>query len=30
MSIFAKPVKNFASSFEMTEEEADAVKRATR
>lgn len=29
MSIFAKPVKNFSSSFEMTEEEADAVKRAT-
>ena len=30
MSIFAKPIKNFASEFEMTEEEKDAVKRATR
>ena len=30
MSIFAKPIKNFASEFEMTEEERDAVKRATR
>lgn len=30
MNIFAKPVKNFASEFEMTEEEKDAVKRATR
>lgn len=30
MSIFAKPIKNFASEFEMTEEEKGAVKRATR
>ena len=30
MNIFAKPVKNFTSEFEMTEEEKDAVKRATR
>ncbi len=30
MSIFAKPVKNFSSEFEMTDEEKDAVKRATR
>lgn len=29
MSIFAKPVKNFTSEFEMTEEEKDAIKRAT-
>ena len=30
MSIFAKPIKNFTSDFEMTEEEQSAVKRATR
>ncbi len=30
MSIFAKPVKKFTSDFEMTEEEKDAVLRATR
>lgn len=30
MSIFAKPIKNFSSEFGMTEEERDAVKRATR
>lgn len=30
MSIFAKPVKNFTSEFEMTAEEKDAIKRATR
>jgi hypothetical protein len=30
MSIFAKPVKNFTSEFEMTNEEKDAIKRATR
>ncbi len=30
MSVFAKPVKNFASEFEMTEEEQSAIKRATR
>ena len=30
MNIFAKPIKNFSSEFEMTEEEKDAVKRATR
>lgn len=30
MSIFAKPIKNFTSPLEMTEEEKDAVKRATR
>ncbi|KKS59441.1 MAG: hypothetical protein UV24_C0001G0029 [Candidatus Nomurabacteria bacterium GW2011_GWA2_42_41] len=30
MSIFAKPIKNFASEFEMTEEEQGAVKQATR
>lgn len=30
MSIFAKPIKNFASEFEMTEEEQSAVKQATR
>ncbi|MBI5078183.1 MAG: DUF4446 family protein [Candidatus Yonathbacteria bacterium] len=29
MSIFAKPVKNFTSEFEMTEEERDAIRRAT-
>ncbi|MGB2580675.1 MAG: DUF4446 family protein [Minisyncoccia bacterium] len=30
MSIFAKPIKNFASEFEMTEEEQNAIKQATR
>lgn len=30
MSVFAKPVKNFASEFEMTEEEEDAIARARR
>ncbi len=30
MSVFAKPIKNFNSELEMTEEERDAVKRATR
>lgn len=30
MSIFAKPIKNFASEFEMTEEEQSAIKQATR
>ena len=30
MSIFAKPIKNFTSELEMTDEEKDAVKRATR
>jgi len=30
MSIFAKPIKNFTSDFEMTEEEQSAVKQATR
>ena len=30
MSIFAKPIKNFTSELEMTEEEKEAVKRATR
>ncbi len=30
MSTFAKPIKNFTSELEMTEEEKDAVKRATR
>ena len=30
MSVFAKPIKNFTSELEMTEEEKDAVKRATR
>lgn len=30
MSVFAKPIKNFASEFEMTAEERDAVKRATQ
>ena len=29
-SIFAKPVKNFASEFEMTEEERAAVERARK
>lgn len=29
MSVFAKPLKNFTSEFEMTEEERDAVKKAT-
>lgn len=30
VSVFAKPVKNFSSEVEMTEEENEAVKRATR
>ena len=30
MSVFAKPVKNFTSEFEMTEEEKEAVTRARR
>lgn len=30
MSIFAKPVKNFTTELEMTEEEREAIKRATR
>lgn len=30
MSVFAKPVKRFASEFEMTAEERDAVARAKR
>lgn len=30
MSVFAKPVKKFASEYEMTEEEKDAVARARR
>lgn len=30
VSVFAKPVKNFTSEFEMTEEERTAVKNATR
>ena len=30
MSVFAKPIKNFTSELEMTEEERDAIKRATR
>lgn len=30
MNVFAKPIKNFASEFEMTEEEKDAVTRARR
>ena len=30
MSVFAKPVKNFASEFEMTAEEKDAVAQARR
>lgn len=30
MSIFAKPIKNFTSELEMTEEEKEAIKRATR
>ncbi|MHB1118244.1 MAG: DUF4446 family protein [Minisyncoccota bacterium] len=30
MSVFAKPIKNFSSEFEMTAEERDAVARAKR
>lgn len=30
MSVFAKPIKNFSSEFEMTEEERDAIERARR
>lgn len=30
VSVFSKPVKNFTSEYEMTEEEREAVKRATR
>lgn len=30
MSVFAKPIKNFASEFEMTEEEKEAVRKATK
>lgn len=30
MNVFAKPVKNFTSEVEITEEEATAIKRATR
>jgi hypothetical protein len=30
MNVFAKPIKNFTSELEMTQEEKDAVKRATR
>lgn len=30
MSVFAKPVKNFASEFEMTAEERDTIERARR
>ncbi|MFA5997493.1 MAG: DUF4446 family protein [Candidatus Paceibacterota bacterium] len=30
MSVFAKPIKNFKSEFEMTEEEQKVVKQATR
>ncbi|MCK9344936.1 MAG: DUF4446 family protein [Candidatus Pacebacteria bacterium] len=30
MSVFAKPIKNFTSEFEMTEEEQKVVKQATR
>lgn len=30
MSVFAKPVKKFASEYEMTEEEKEAVTRARR
>lgn len=30
MSVFAKPIKNYTSEFEMTEEEKDAVKRAKK
>jgi hypothetical protein len=30
MSVFAKPVKNFSSEFEMTAEERDALTRARR
>ncbi len=28
MSVFAKPIKNFVSEYEMTEEEKEAVKKA--
>lgn len=30
VSVFAKPVKNFTSEFEMTAEECDAIERARR
>ena len=30
MSVFAKPVKNFSSEFEMTEEEKEVLARARR
>jgi len=30
VSVFAKPVKNFVSEFEMTEEEKEAVRRTTQ
>ena len=30
MSVFAKPIKNFTSEYEMTEEEKDALNRARR
>lgn len=30
MSVFAKPIKNFKSEFEMTEEEQKVVKQAVR
>lgn len=30
MSVFAKPIKNFKSEFEMTEEERKVIKQATR
>lgn len=30
ISVFAKPIKNFSSEFEMTEEEKDAVARASK
>lgn len=30
MSVFAKPVKNYTSQFELTEEEQSAIKEATR
>lgn len=30
MSVFAKPIKNFTSEFEMTEEERDAIERARK
>ena len=30
MSVFAKPVKNFTSEFEMTAEERDAIEQARR